>query len=191
MYQASAGSAQNQELSSKGAEIRPYDVLSADAISGLHGIDVLISTTGMEGLSIQPKLVDAAHAAGVKLLVPAEFGDTTDGRTEPILVLKRSAREQAAKLGLPTLAVFTGFWTEFFPFLGFDFAGGKITINGSGEAKISTTSVADVAYFVAYVVTETPKKKLENAKLTLQGDVIVSVLCTWNRGALLTFHPRL
>jgi hypothetical protein len=160
-------------LSSKGADIRPYDVSSSDAVSGLKGIDVLISTTGMFGLALQPKLVDAAHAAGVKLFLPAEFSDTSDGRPEPIFARKAGLRAQAAALGLPTAAVFTGPWTEFVAHMGFDLVAGKITINGQGDAQISTTSLSDVAYFVAYVLTELPRDKLENAKFTLQGDVIV------------------
>jgi hypothetical protein len=174
--QESVNNEQNKKFSEKGAEIRSYDVSSAAAVSDLHGVDVVISTIGAGGLSLQSKLIDAAHGAGVKLLVPAEFGDTNPGRTEPINLLKLAGLEQAAKLGLPTATVFTGPWMEYIPYFGFDLAGGKITVNGSGDAKISTTSLADVAYFVAYVLTALPKDKLENATFTLQGDVIVSLL---------------
>jgi hypothetical protein len=172
--QESIGNAQNAQLSSKGAEIRPYDVTSTNAISSLKDVDVLISTVGPHGLALQSTLVDAAHAAGVKLLVPAEFGDTTDGRSEPIFRHKVAIREQAKKLGLPTVAVFTGLWTEFILQTGFDLKGGKITINGQGDGQLSTTSIEDVAHFVAHVLTALPKDQLENAKFTLQGDVIVS-----------------
>jgi hypothetical protein len=166
--------AQNQELSAKGVKIRSFDVSAADAASDLKDIDVLISTTGFGGLALQPKLVEVAHAAGVKLFVPAEFGDTSDGREEPIFQLKQSIRSNAAKLGLPTVAFFTGLWTEWVIQLGFDLNAGKITINGQGDSQISTTSIEDVARFVAYVLTTLPKDQLENAKFTLQGDVIVS-----------------
>jgi hypothetical protein len=172
--QESVSNEQNKKFSSKGAEIRSYDVSSAAAVSSLHGVDVLISTIGATGLSLQSKLIDAAHGAGVKLLVPAEFGDTNTGRTEPINLLKLAGHKQAAKLGLSTVTVYTGPWMEYIPYFGFDFAAGKITINGSGDAKISTTSMADVAYFVAYALTALPKQNLENVTFTLQGDVIVS-----------------
>jgi hypothetical protein len=174
--QESVNNDQNKEFSSKGAEIRSYDVSSAATVSDLQGVDVLISTIGAAGLSLQSKLIDAAHGAGVKLLVPAEFGDTTVGRTEPINLLKLAGHAQAVKLGLPTATVYTGPWMEYIPYFGFDLAGGKIAVNGSGDAKISTTSMADVAYFVAYVLTALPKDQLENATFTLQGDVIVSHL---------------
>jgi hypothetical protein len=181
--QESVNNEQNKEFSSKGAEIRSYDVSSAAAVSDLHGVDVVISTIGAGGLSLQSKLIDAAHGAGVKLLVPAEFGDTNPGRTEPINLLKLAGHAQAVKLGLPTATVFTGPWMEYIPYFGFDLAGGKITVNGSGDAKISTTSMVDVAYFVAYVLTALPKDKLENATFTLQGDVIVSLLSLAAQGA--------
>jgi hypothetical protein len=106
--------------------------------------------------------------------VPAEFGDTTDGRSDPLFRLKVGVREHAAKLGLPTAAVFSGLWTEWILNLGFDLKGGKISINGQGDGQISTTSIEDVVHFVSYVLTTLPKEQLENAKLTLQGDVIVS-----------------
>lgn len=79
--QESASNEQNTQPTSKGAEIRPFDVSSVEAVSGLKGVDILISTINLFNLVPQPKLVDAADAAGVKLFVPVEFQDTTDGRS--------------------------------------------------------------------------------------------------------------
>jgi hypothetical protein len=149
-------------------------VNAADASTGLKGIDVLISTSGFEGLGLQSTLAKAALEAGVKLFVPTEFGDTTDGRPEPLMALKASIRDGIAATGLPTVAFFSGLWTEWVLNLGFDLKNGKIEIKGQGDAEISTTSIDDVARFVAYVLTELPKDKLENAKFSLQGDKIVS-----------------
>jgi hypothetical protein len=85
----SVNSTQNQDLSAK--EIRPFDVSSPDA-AGLKGTDDLICTTGYGGLDLQPKLAEVGNSVGVKLFVPAEFGDTTDGASIPLLKLKhRSA----------------------------------------------------------------------------------------------------
>jgi hypothetical protein len=149
-------------------------VSSADASTDLKGIDVLISTSGFEGLSLQTTLAKAALAAGVKLFVPTEFGDITDGRTEFLMTFKASIREEIKGLGLPTVAFFSGLWTEWVENLGFDLKNGKIEIKGQGDAEISTTSIDDVARFVAYVLTELPNEKLENAKFSIQGDKIVS-----------------
>jgi hypothetical protein len=145
----------------------------------VKGVDVLISTTsfggpGFGGLSLQTKLAEAAHSAGVKLFVPAEFGDTIDGRSEPMFQLKQLIRTKSARLGLPTVGFSTGLWTEFVTQLGFDLDAGKINIIGQGDSQLSTTSIEDVARFVAYVLTTLPKSQLENAKFILQGDIVVS-----------------
>jgi uncharacterized protein YbjT (DUF2867 family) len=128
----------------------------------------------MYGLALQSKLVDAAHAAGVQLFLPAEFGETTTGREEPMFRMKQDVRARAEKLGLATASVFSGLWPEFFVYMGFDFAAGKITIPGQGDGRISTTGIEDVAYFVSYVLVHLPRSELENATFSLQGDVIVS-----------------
>jgi hypothetical protein len=83
-------------------------VQGADAASALAGVDVLISTVGHTGLDLQDALLQAAHSAGVKLFVPAEWGDWTDGRPEPMFKRKSGMRAKAAELGVPTAAFFHG-----------------------------------------------------------------------------------
>jgi uncharacterized protein YbjT (DUF2867 family) len=171
--QASVDQGKYKDLAQKGAKIRPFDVNSANASAGLKGIDVLVCTTGFEGMVFQTTLAKAAVAAGVKLFVPTEFGDTTDDRTESLLAFKASIREEIKTLGLPTVAFFTGLWTEWIEHLGFDLKNNKIVIKGQGDAEISMTSIDDVARFVAYVLTELPKARLENARFSIQGENIV------------------
>jgi hypothetical protein len=140
----------------------------------LHGIDVLISTTGFTGLALQPTLASAAAKAGVSLFVPAEFGETTDGHLSgAIFEAKLNLRKHAAEIGLPTTAYWTGLWTEWILQLGFEPKVGKVTIHGQGDAIVSTTSMADVAEFVAYTLVELHTEKLKNAEFTLEGDKIV------------------
>jgi hypothetical protein len=80
-------------------------VTSADPTSALAGVDVLISTTGFSGLQLQPQLLHAAHAAGVKLFVPAEWGDDSDHHKEHAIYASKAAlRQEAAGLGVPTVA---------------------------------------------------------------------------------------
>jgi hypothetical protein len=86
----------------------PYDVASADAVAPLRGTDVLIATAGGMGLRQQPALVDAAAAAGVKLFVPVEWGDVTDGRPEPVFKGKAAIIAKARELGLSTTAFCNG-----------------------------------------------------------------------------------
>jgi hypothetical protein len=175
VLQESIKSAPNQAFAAKGAEIRPYDVSSPHAVSRLHGVDVLLSTPGIFALGLQAKLVENAAAAGVRLFVPSEFGDTTDGRTEPVHVLKTDLRVQAAKLNLPTATFFTGMWSEFLIYRGYDLAAKRITIFGTGDTPVSATSLDDIAYFVAYVLTTLPCERIENVKFTIQGDSFVSL----------------
>lgn len=40
----------------------------------LHGIDVVVSTLAGPAFGLQPHLIEAAIAAGVKRIVPSEFG---------------------------------------------------------------------------------------------------------------------
>jgi hypothetical protein len=163
-------------LAAKGANIQTYDVEGSDPIAGLKSVDVLISTVGFYSLGLQSKLINAAAKAGVRLFVPAEFGDTpTDDETDQLSKLKVDARKQAAELGLPTAAYFTGMWTEWVLHLGFDVKARQITINGDGEAELSMTSIVDVADFVAYTLVELPREQLENARFTVEGERIVGV----------------
>jgi hypothetical protein len=127
---------------------------------------------------LQVKLIDAAHAAAVKLFVPTEFGDDSDYREEPIYQRKAAVRSYAKEVGLPTAAFFPGLWMEWILTNVFDLPAMKITINGEGDALISTTSMNDVAHFTAYALTTLPRERLENAKFAFQGDLIVrAVLC--------------
>jgi hypothetical protein len=79
-------------------------VTGTDPTAALSGVDVLISTTGFAGLHLQPQLLRAAHAAGVKLFVPAEWGDNSDDREHDVHKSKAVLRQEAVELGVPTVA---------------------------------------------------------------------------------------
>jgi hypothetical protein len=87
----------------------PYDVYGEGAATALEGIDVLISTVGSAGMKDQLPLIRAAHAAGVKLFVPTEWGDVPDGRPEPLLTIQVDVRTEAANLGLPITSFRNGY----------------------------------------------------------------------------------
>lgn len=60
-------------------KVDDYDDASAVAAILTHyGIDVVVSTVGMAGVTAQFKMADAAKEAGVKLFVPSDYG-TPDG----------------------------------------------------------------------------------------------------------------
>ena len=60
------------------------------------------------------------------------------------------------------------------PVIGFDFAGGKINVPGSGNAPISFTAVSDIVRYIGYVLTSLPKEKIENRTFRIEGSKNVS-----------------
>jgi hypothetical protein len=162
-------------LTSKGAEIRAFSVPSEEATVALKDVDVLISTQGSSSLDLQDHILRPAVDAGVKLFVPAEYGITTDGRSEPFFAHKVHLREEAARLGLPTTAFYTGIWTEFVldVVTEYDREAGVLSIKGGGDGAFSVTGLDDVAHFIAYALTSLPRVQLENAKFALETDQMV------------------
>ncbi|KAJ7857256.1 hypothetical protein B0H14DRAFT_2751350 [Mycena olivaceomarginata] len=133
-------------------------------------VDVVISTVAYEGLASQNSLVDAAKLAGVKLFVPSEFGFPTDGLTEGVLGAKGRFAAYLKSINMPSTRIFTGAWTDWIPWL-VDYAnGGKVKVIGKGEAQVSFTSIADMAGFTAYVLTNLPPSELEDRVLRIEGE---------------------
>jgi uncharacterized protein YbjT (DUF2867 family) len=162
----------NKALAEKGVEIVPFDVNTPDVTTKLTGIDVLISTIGMFALAEQLKVITPAKEAGVKLFVPCEWGDNTDGRTGSLFQLKQKVRAESQSAGLPYTAFFHGPWPEYIGHFGLDRTNNKFTVPGEGNAPISFTSYRDVAPFVSHVLVHLPREKLEYAKLAIEGDRI-------------------
>lgn len=162
----------NKAFKEKGVEVVPFDINSPDLEQSLKGVDVLICTIGMFVGAQQLKVIIPAKQAGVKLFVPCEWGDNSDGRTERIFQLKQKVRADCEEAGLPYVAFYHGPWPEQMKLFGFDSANNKFRINGEGEAPISFTSHTDVARYVAHALTQFPKEKLENAKFAIEGDRI-------------------
>ena len=57
---------------------------------------------------------------------------------------------------------------------GFDIAGGKINIKGSGTPLITFTARPDIGSYLAYVLTSLPREKLEWRSFCIEGDRVVS-----------------
>ena len=58
-------------------------------------------------------VITPAKDAGVKLFVPCEWGDNSDGRPERLFQLKQKVRADSQKAGLPYAAFYNGLWPEF------------------------------------------------------------------------------
>jgi len=125
-------------------------------------------------LLTQIPLAKAAKAAGVKLFVPSEFGDPTDGQYPPNTVpdLKVQVVKALNEIGIPFIRVFTGPFPDFclIPMFGYDFTGGKVLIRGKGDGAVSWTSRSDIARYVTYVITTHPVEKLAGRTLRIEGD---------------------
>ncbi|KAJ7311547.1 hypothetical protein DFH08DRAFT_718322 [Mycena albidolilacea] len=154
-----------------GVTVAAVDTTDAAAVAAVfekHQVEVVISTITTAAVGAQTVLVDAAKRAGVKLFAPSEFGMTTEGDSKNP---KNKIIEYTKAAGVPYARFFNGMITEFLPFLvGFDKDHRKITLVGRGDAAVSFTSIADIAGFVAYVLTTLPPSELANRTFRVQGD---------------------
>ncbi|KAI5120267.1 hypothetical protein M0805_004603 [Coniferiporia weirii] len=167
----------HEDLVASGVKPVTVDYGSPSSLkSALDNIDVVISTLGVEALDLQGDIAVAAKTAGVKLFVPSEFGNITDGAKEGAFKQKDDVKTELKELGLPYAAFYTGVFPEllFKPGVaetfGYEFANGKATVGGSGDSAISFTVLADVARFVAHALTAFPPEKIERRVIRIEGD---------------------
>ena len=72
----------------RGAKVVTVDFADTQAMSDIlreNKIEVLVCAISLPGIQAQKPLADAAKEAGVKLLVPSEFGMATEGCKEGFL----------------------------------------------------------------------------------------------------------
>jgi len=151
------------------------DVAATAAVLKQHKVDIVIATVGKLAVLAQKPLVDAAKLAAVKLFVPSEFATPTDSEVDadnPVAAIgpKYQIAEYLKSHSIPSTRVFTGVFIDGIPWLVGYADHGKISIVGKGEALVSYTAVADIAGFVAYVLTALPPSELEDRIFRLQGD---------------------
>jgi hypothetical protein len=179
----------NKALAAMGATVIPFDVTSPTASDALKGVDVLITTIGGRALSLQSQAVEAAAKAGVKLFVPASWGDRIWERDGLWQRGQQAAHAAADKAGIKTAAFFCGYWPEWLvesPSRGWNLDGGVIHVLGGGEAKISFTSKSDTARYVVHALTMFSREKLEGGEFYIEGQSIVRLLPTIVTFAFLT-----
>jgi len=153
------------DYKASGAKVTVVDYSSAESLkNGLTGSDVVINTVGPAALQSQHLLAEQAKAAGVKLFVPSEFGNATDRKhPEGVFAVKQSVHHKLKELDLPYALFFTGPHTDycFISSIGLDLNSSNVTVGLDGNALNSFTSQPDVGRFVAYVLTNLPRSKLE------------------------------
>jgi uncharacterized protein YbjT (DUF2867 family) len=74
----------------------------------LTRVDVVISAVPITALDVQEKIAAAAKEVDVKLFVPSEYGDVTEGMTEGVCGMKANVQGQLKALGMPYAAFYTG-----------------------------------------------------------------------------------
>ncbi|KAI0123779.1 hypothetical protein BJ170DRAFT_94808 [Xylariales sp. AK1849] len=130
-------------------------------IAALKGIDALVSTVGHTAMEVQPVLIDAAIAAGVKRFIPSEYGSvTTSPKVEALPVydsmfkIKKYLQEKAKTGELTWTVLACGAFLEFVfgsPIL-LDFVNHKATLFDEGDNRISSTSQPNVGRALAGIL---------------------------------------
>ncbi|KAJ7694627.1 hypothetical protein B0H17DRAFT_1009194 [Mycena rosella] len=149
------------------------DAAAAAAVFKAHNVDVVLSTVNSVASAAQKSLVEAARLAAVKLFVPSEYGMPTEGHTEGVVGDKNRIAGKYLldwSAGIPSTRFYTGLFIDLIPWLVGHSEHGKFRIVGKGEAPASYTAAADVAGFVAHVLTTLPRSELENRVFRLEGD---------------------
>jgi len=159
-----------KELGVTGLKVDYEDPPSLQA--ALQGKDVVISTLGRPAFHFQELLGQAAKAAGVKLFIPSEFGNPTEGREDSWFAQKNAARQKLKDMGMPYMLVYNGPFPDFVfnPHMGWDLPNGKVQISGKGDTPISFTQRRDIGRFVAHVLTSLPHEELAWRTFRIEGD---------------------
>ncbi|QDS77691.1 hypothetical protein FKW77_003709 [Venturia effusa] len=124
----------------------------ATIVSALRGQDVLIITMNvMAAPDASKKLIEAAAEAGVKWILPNEWGadDSNEEAGKDVMIgaAKKADREFIESLGVSWIGIACGFWYEFSlgggqERYGFDFTNKSVLFYDDGEAKIDTSTWA-------------------------------------------------
>jgi hypothetical protein len=145
----------------EGVEVRKVDYGSQESIvSALRGQDALIITLSGTApvVDLQKKLIDAAVEAGVRWVLPNDWGfDTTNPALIKDIFISNfgvQVREYAKqKSNISFTSVITGFWYEWSlaigPAYGVDIEDRSATLFDDGNAKITTSTWPQVGRAVA------------------------------------------
>jgi len=160
-------------LRGKGAEIVFGDLQNIDELTkAAQGFDTIVSLLSGDALfeGQERNLIPAAKAAGVRRIVPSQFGADLDlmGRGT-VLDVKWKFAQEIKKEGLDYTIILTGIFPEMWlsPKLGFDYQNGKYYLFGKGDKKLPFIFTCDVAKFVPEILKDPSSK---NATVRLATD---------------------
>ena len=172
--------AKRELLKTLGATLVEGDLKDAASLQrACDGVDTIISTAsstisrgGGDNVETvdrrgQMQLIDAAAAAKVRHVIYVSVSGNLD-RESPLLDAKRAVESRLREAGMTYTIVRPSFFMEVWlsPMLGFDPAGGRVRIYGTGDQPISMISVPDVAAYVAGCV---DNRAVENQTIELGG----------------------
>jgi uncharacterized protein YbjT (DUF2867 family) len=155
-----------------GVKVQKGDYLDHSwLVSALKGQDVLIMQLNMYPVAMdsQIMLIEAAAEAGVRWVLPTEFGSDINSplATEfPMMAMKKKYRELIEKKGMNWVAVVNNPWFDWSLKQGMwnvDIPGRRAIINNVGDAKFNTTTLGQVGRGVAALLS-LPEEKLNNFK---------------------------
>jgi uncharacterized protein YbjT (DUF2867 family) len=124
----------------------------------MKGSDTVLSVLGGDGLfsGHQPHIHRAAKAAGVRRIIPAEFGPDVNDESDIFFGEKTKLRKEIINSGLEYTFIFPGTFMEYFfsEVFGFNLKEGKLVIPGDGNKPLSLTTIPDTARFVAEILAD-------------------------------------
>ncbi|PVH69525.1 isoflavone reductase family protein-like protein CipA [Cadophora sp. DSE1049] len=146
------------------------DYASVESLTfALKGQDAVVSTVGMEGLQGQSVLIDASIAAGVKRILPSEFGsDLSNSKAAamPVYGYKVATRkylEDKIRAGadITYTYVVNSAWLDWSLDVGFllDLKSAEPKLFNGGEFEFSTTTLASVGQAVVGVLSHPEETK--------------------------------
>ncbi|KAH7338085.1 NAD-P-binding protein [Rhizoctonia solani] len=165
-----------QDFKARGASVYGVSYEDEDElVEVLKGVDVVLSTLNAGGITgAQPNLLRASKKAGAQLFMPSEFGDPFEGEEEAeIFRAKRELHKLAKELEMPIVVILTGLFPDYclVPVMGWNFEAKAVDIWGTGDEKITWTTMPDIARYVAYVLGHVPLTGLQDQVLGIQGDL--------------------
>jgi uncharacterized protein YbjT (DUF2867 family) len=126
-------------------------------VSALKDQDVLIMQLNMfpQAMDAQIALIEAAAEAGVRWVLPTEFGSDINSSLAqefPMMSMKKKYRDLIEEKGMNWVAIVNNPWFDWSLKQGMwnvDIPGKKATLNNVGDAKFNTTTLGQVGRGVA------------------------------------------
>jgi uncharacterized protein YbjT (DUF2867 family) len=146
--------------------------------TAMKGGKVVVSTFGgNDAVQLDIATVHAAKKVGIELFVPSRFGvDFRQwSRSNPFLTAKLQVTDLAKKVGLPTLCVANGYFSDIIFNSIADPANAKARIIGDGSAKTSFTRRSDIGEVIAKALNDPDltKDAIDNeTTLLIEGETL-------------------